>query len=215
MIYNEAVKDVNRSRINTVIKALQKNNIEAKLFESAEDLVKYTKSLIPEGSTTAMGGSRTIKQIEGLSELIGSYDFKDRKAPAETKEEARKVKMEANFVDWYFMGTNAITMDGQLFNVDMVGNRVGALIYGPDHVIIVAGPNKIVTDLDMANTRLKMIAAPYNAKRLNMGNPCEAFGSCVDCRSKKRICIHYHHTGFQVDPDRIKVFFLNDETLGL
>lgn len=215
MVYNEAIKDVNRSRIKTVMKALEKNNIEAKLFESAEDLVKYTKSLIEEGSSTAMGGSRTIKQIEGLTELIHSYDFHDRKAPAETKEEARKVKMEANFVDWYFMGTNAITMNGELYNVDMTGNRVGALVYGPDHVIIVAGPNKIVKDLEMAQTRMEMIAAPYNAKRLGMGNPCELYGSCVDCRSKKRICIHYHHTGFQVDPDRIKVFFLNDEGLGL
>ena len=100
MVYNDAIKDVNRSRIKTVMKALEKNNIEAKLFESAEDLVKYTKSLIEEGSSTAMGGSRTIKQIEGLTELIHSYDFHDRKAPAETKEEARKAKMEANFVDW-------------------------------------------------------------------------------------------------------------------
>ena len=180
MEYNEAVKEVNRSRIKTVMKALEKNNIEAKLFESEEDIVKYTKSIIPEGSTTSMGGSRTIKQVKGLGELIASYDFKDRKTPAETKEEQRKVKMEANFVDYYFMGTNAVTMDGELFNVDMVGNRVGALIYGPDHVIIVCGPNKIVKDLDMAETRLEMIAAPYNAKRLDMGNPCEAYGSCVN-----------------------------------
>ena len=91
MGFEEYVKQINEKKILGVVDALNKNRFEAKYFKSKEELFDEIKKMIPEGSTTAMGGSTTIKQIDGLSEIIKSYDFKDRKAPANTKEEQRKV----------------------------------------------------------------------------------------------------------------------------
>ncbi len=211
MGFEEYVKQINEKKILGVVDALNKNRFEAKYFKSKEELFDEIKKMIPEGSTTAMGGSTTIKQIDGLSEIIKSYDFKDRKAPANTKEEQRKVQMESTFVDYYFMSSNAITEDGKLYNVDGNGNRVSALIYGPENVVIIATPNKIVKNLDMAVVRNERLAAPINCARLECKTPCVKAGHCMDCRSDDRICIFYTVTGFQRNKGRIKVFFINEE----
>ncbi|MGN8913278.1 lactate utilization protein [Anaerofustis butyriciformans] len=215
MDYIGSIKKINEKKILTTIKALKKNNIDARLFDSKDELLNAVKELIPEGSTTAMGGSYTIKQVEGLSELIQSYDFKDRKKEANSKEEARKIAMEANFVDYYFMSSNAITVSGELYNVDGTGNRVSALIYGPEHVIIIASPNKIVSSVDAAIDRVKEQTGPMNCERLDMKTPCRELGRCANCKSDDKICIFYTLTGYQKNKDRIKVFFLNDDNLGL
>lgn len=215
MDYNASINKINEKKILTTIKALKKNNIDARYFLNTSDLLNAVKELVPAGSTTAMGGSYTIKQIDGLSELIKSYDFKDRKKEASTKEEAKKIAMEANFVDYYFMSSNAITTNGELYNVDGTGNRVSALIYGPDHVVIIASPNKIVSCLDAAIDRVREQTAPMNCERLDLNTPCRELGSCADCKSLEKICIFYTLTGFQKNKDRIKVFFINDDKLGL
>lgn len=215
MDYKDSIKKINEKKIIRTVEALKKNNMDARYFQNREDLLKAIKEMIPEGSTTALGGSYTTKQIDGLIDLIKSYDFKDRKKKAKTEEEAKKIKMEANFVDYYFMSSNAITSDGKLYNVDGTGNRVSALIYGPENVVIIAGPNKIVSSIDAAIDRVKEESAPMNCERLDMDTPCRKLGSCANCRSDERICIFYTVTGYQRNKNRIKVFFLNDDTLGL
>jgi len=215
MDYNESIKKINERKILTTIEALKKNNMDARYFESKEDLLNAIKEMIPKNATTSMGGSYTIKQIDGLSELIKEYDFKDRKAKGSTKEEQKQIAMEANFADYYFMSSNAITISGELYNVDGTGNRVSALIYGPENVVIIASPNKIVSSIDAAIDRVKEETAPKNCERLDMDTPCRKIGRCANCRSMEKICIFYTVTGFQRNKDRIKVFFLNDDTLGL
>ena len=115
--------------------------------------------------------------------------------------------------DAYFTSTNAITENGELYNVDGNGNRVAAMLYGPDKVIVICGVNKIVKDLNEAIERNKRVAAPINAKRLNKDTPCAKVGYCMDCKSKDRICNEYTVIKRQRNKDRIHVIFMN-ENLG-
>ena len=106
--------------------------------------------------------------------------------------------------------TNAITEYGEIYNVDGNGNRVAAMLYGPDKVIIVAGVNKIVPNVEEAIIRTKEYASPINAKRLNKETPCTKIGRCVECNSDNRICNEYTLIKRQIDKNRIHVIFLND-----
>ncbi len=197
-------------KIIKTVEALKKNNMDARYFQSLEELKDALIEMIPKGATTALGGSMSIKEL-GLDSLIMSYDFKDRKKPSNTKEEAREVLKDATFVDYYFMSSNAITEDGKLYNVDGIGNRVAALMWGPDNVVIISGRNKIVKDEKEAVERNKNIAAPANCARLDIDNPCVKVGECVACRKDSTICIFHTITGFQRNKNRIKVFFLNED----
>ena len=117
------------------------------------------------------------------------------------------------FSDTYLTSTNAITENGELYNVDGYGNRVAAMIYGPKSVIVVAGINKIVKDLDQAVERVKRIAAPANSIRLDKNTPCTKTGYCVDCKKDDRICCSYTVLGHQKQKNRIKVILVG-ESLG-
>ena len=114
------------------------------------------------------------------------------------------------FCDYYFMSANAITLNGELYNVDGSGNRVSALAYGPAHVVVIAGANKIVRDLAAAEQRVKLTAAPCNAARLHTNTGCAKTGFCVDCKTDMRMCCQTLITAFQRAPDRIRVFLLPD-----
>ena len=109
------------------------------------------------------------------------------------------------------MSSNAITENGELYNVDGNGNRVAALVWGPKSVIVVAGYNKIVKDIDEAKTRVREIAAPSNAARLGCDTPCTKTGHCMDCSSSKRICATTVITGRQRVENRIKVILVGEE----
>lgn len=210
---NEARVITNEKRIMTTVKALRKNNMDARYFANKDELIKALEEMIPEGASTALGGTTTVKQIPGLENFIKGdrHDFRDRKAPAETKEEEIKVKADSTFVDYYFLSANAITTDGIIYNVDGHGNRVAAMIWGPENVVIIATPNKIVNSIEGAIERNRAIAAPMNCERLNKPTPCAKTGTCMDCKVDERICIFYTATGFQRVKNRIKVFFLNEE----
>ena len=114
---------------------------------------------------------------------------------------------------YFVAGTNAITADGQLVNVDGMGNRVAAQIFGPEKVILVAGTNKIVGDVNEAFDRLEKIAAPINAKRVGMGTPCADTGECIDCDSPMRICNMYTIIRRMMFPGRLTLILVN-EALG-
>jgi len=113
--------------------------------------------------------------------------------------------------DVYFTSTNAITEKGELYNVDGNGNRVAAMLYGPDKVIIIAGINKIVENIEEAIKRNERVSAPANCKRLNRATPCVKVGHCIDCSSEERICNEYTIIRRQGNKDRIHVIFLNEE----
>lgn len=197
----------------SVIKGLEKRNMEGYYFETAKEAVEKIMSMIPEGAVVSWGGSETVVQTGMMAALKGA-DLKllDRGAaasPAEKKDIERK----AFCADYYFMGTNAITADGELVNVDGNGNRVAALVYGPDHVMILAGMNKIVPDEESAIKRVHANAAPPNTVRLNLKTPCSQTGVCKDCLSPDCICAHTVITRYNRLKGRIKVFLIG-ETLG-
>ncbi|MDR0469747.1 MAG: lactate utilization protein [Peptococcaceae bacterium] len=144
--------------------------------------------LIPDRASVGFGGSMTVRRLDVKGELEKKgcllYDHNAEKDPVKA-EEARRKQLSC---DVFLTSSNAITMDGRLYNVDGRGNRVAAMIFGPGEVIVVAGVNKIVPDLDAAEERVKSYAAPMNNLRLHTENPCVKTGRCMDCSATGGIC---------------------------
>ena len=199
-------------RINKVIKALEKNNMNGYLVSSKEELIKKIEELTKENDVVACGGSMTLFETGVIEHLRGErYKFLDRYKEGLDTWDIKKIYREAFFSDVYFTSTNAITENGEIYNVDGNGNRVAAMLYGPEKVIIVAGYNKIVKNLSEAIERNKNIAAPINAKRLNKKTPCVKTGYCMECKSSEKICREYTLIKSQNNPNRIHVIFLNED----
>ncbi|MBI4830205.1 MAG: lactate utilization protein [Candidatus Lindowbacteria bacterium] len=194
-----------------VAAALEANNIECVLAENKQAALQKALEMIPEGATVGLGGSVTVDQIGLLAKLrSGKYTLYDQYAPDLDMEENMKRRKQGLTAQYFVTGTNAITSDGQLVNVDGMGNRVAAQAFGPDKVIIVAGRNKIVKDVHEAFDRLEKIAGPMNAKRWNAPNPCVDIGACIDCDSPARICNIYTIIRRMMIPGRITVILVND-----
>ena len=196
-------------RAERVLEALRTNRMEAFYVKTAEEAKELVKSLIPESSVCRVGGSRTLHET-GIIELLenGNYDYRDsHTVPAEEVEAARR---EAFFADFFLASANAITEDGEIYNVDGAGTRVAPIIFGPKNVILVAGTNKIVSDVVAAEDRLRKLAAPANAKRLGCKTPCSETGTCMDCKSPARICCSYTLLSYQRIPNRIKVIIIGE-----
>ena len=137
--------------------------------------------------------------------LLSSISFSNKIPNAQKAERRRKGLL----ADLFITGTNAVTEEGQLVNLDMVGNRVGAITFGPRHVVLLIGRNKVVADLDAAWERIKDYAAPANAMRLDMKTPCVKTGRCEECRSPYRICNSWTVTEKSFPKGRIKVVLIN------
>lgn len=211
---DSSVKFILEKKVEKTIQNLEKNNMEAYFVQDEKELIDKIKEIVNEGSTVAVGGSMTLFET-GVIDLLrsGKYKFLDRYQEGLTKEQIQKIYRDSFSSDAYFTSTNALTEDGELFNIDGNGNRVAAMIYGPSTVIVVAGINKIVSNLEEAKSRVRNYAAPINAKRLNKDTPCTKVGHCVDCSSQDRICSHYVVTGRQSTKNkgRIKVIIVNKE----
>ncbi|WP_392486747.1 lactate utilization protein [Haloimpatiens sp. FM7315] len=203
-----------KERILRTIKNLKKNNMEGYFVEDEKELLKKIDDILTFKATVGFGGSMTLFET-GVIEHLKNKDYKilDRYKEGLTKEDIKKIYRDSFFADAYFSSTNALTENGELYNIDGNGNRIAALIYGPKTVIIVAGKNKIVRDLKEAENRVKNIASPINAKRLNKDTPCAKIGYCVDCSSKDRICSHFLVTARQNEGNkgRIKVIIVNKD----
>ncbi|MBQ2935613.1 MAG: lactate utilization protein [Lachnospiraceae bacterium] len=195
----------------TVIKNLQKRNMEGYYFEDSASCVKAIIDLMEEGSVVSWGGSMSVSEC-GLMDAIqgGKYQLIDRMT-AKSPEEAREIFSKTVMADYYLMSTNAITFDGELINIDGNGNRVACLIHGPKHVIIVAGMNKLVSNVEDGQRRVRDIATPANTKRLNKNTPCFHTGRCGDCLSPDCICNQIVVTRRSGHPGRIKVFLVGEE----
>lgn len=202
---------------------LEKNNMKPYFVETKEEVVPLIKTLIADGESVSHGGSETLKEI-GAIELLksGNYDYIDRSGLE--GEELRQSYIRAFGCDTYLTSVNAVTENGELYNVDGNSNRVACIVYGPRQVIAVVGINKIVADINEAVTRVKTTAAPPNTKRLDCKTPCAATGQCISlnkenplicdgCESPQRICCNYVISAKQRHKDRIKVIIVN-ESLG-
>lgn len=199
------------NQAKTIIAAVEKRNMTGHYCKSKEECVSLILSLMPEGSTAAWGGSESIKEcgIPAALRESGKYTVHDRSkyiTPAEQKE----FYALAFQSDFFFMSTNAITLDGALVNIDGAGNRLSSLIFGPEHVIVVAGMNKVVADVEEGFNRTRNVASPPNTVRLGKNTPCAATGKCGDCMSPDCICNQIVVTRRSREKDRIHVILVND-----
>ncbi len=170
--------------------ALSKNNFKASYVKTGKEAVDKVLSLIPADASVGIGGSWTTSAELGLPALLegrGNTVLNHGK-PGLSPEESLATRRQQLTCDVFLTGTNAVTLDGKLVNVDGSGNRVAAMIFGPKKVVVVAGVNKIVRDVDEAERRIELYAAPLNNKRLSRPNPCTTTGVCMDCQTPTRIC---------------------------
>lgn len=197
-------------RVEKTIKALEKNCMKGYYVKNEAELIKLIDSLIADDKLITSGGSMTLAETGVTKHLNEKYNgiFADR-ASCQNQGEVEDVFRKAFISDTYFASTNAVTENGELYNIDGNGNRVSAMIFGPKQVILIVGTNKIVTDLDEAKTRLAKIACPANTMRLNCDTPCKEVGECRNCHSPARICCSYVTLAQQRKKDRIKVIFVN------
>lgn len=207
-------------QLERTVKALQSNRMDACWVRTKEEALEKVKALLPKGALAASGGSMTLDEC-GITALLrnGEYDYLDRAAVE--KEEIQELYRRSFYANCYLMSSNAVTEQGELYNVDGNGNRVAALIYGPKSVIVVAGANKIVPDIPAAIKRVRCLAAPANAMRLHQETPCTKTGVCAGikgelaagCKAEQRICCSYVVSGYQRVPNRIHVILVA-ENLG-
>ncbi len=191
---------------------LRLNRMKPYFVESREELYGVIRGLIKDDKLITSGGSMTLKE-SGVADLLMN-EFKDvylDRSKGKDKDEVDEIMRRAFVSDTFFASSNAITEDGELYNVDGNGNRVSAMIYGPKQVIVVAGVNKIVKDLAEAKERVEKIAAPKNTVRLSCDTPCAKTGECMHCHSPARICCSYVTLAYQRVPDRIKVIIVNED----
>ncbi len=196
--------------IRKVISNLQRNNMAGYFVENQDELFRLLATLIKEGEKIGCGDSVTLEET-GVLDFIrnGPYIFYDKHLPGLTSTEKRALYLKNFDADTFLTGTNAITLDGKLFNIDGNGSRVAPMLYGPRQVIVVAGVNKITDTVEDAIQRARQIAAPLDAKRLKKDTPCTKLDRCVDCRHEQRICNDFVLITGQFIKDRIKVILVN------
>jgi len=194
------------------IEALEKNNMTGFYASTQEAALKKALSLIPKGSKVGYGGSHTLDQI-GIKEALraGDCHLIDRNQPGIDDEQMDKLRRESLTADVFLMSTNALTLDGKLVNIDGYGNRLAAMIFGPPKVIIIAGTNKIVCDVEAGIRRIKDYVSPIHAKRRQRPLPCATTGYCVDCRAPERACNSLVITEGQRQKDRITVIIVGED----
>jgi L-lactate utilization protein LutB len=201
--------------IKRTLENLKKHNIDARFAANKEEALKEALSLIPRGARVGLGGSQTVREIGLLDALRkGEYKLVDQYEEGISKEENMRRRVEGMRCEFFISGTNAVTEDGALVNIDGMGNRTSAITFGPSRVIIVVGRNKIVRDVEAGLERAQKYVAPRNAKRFGVGTPCAESGECSDCSHPERICNIYSIVKRQWTPGRITVIIV-DQDLGM
>ncbi len=210
VVMNEALKKNYENLADTLIEHCNRRGIEAYYCEDREEALSTAKNFLTPGCTVSFGGSVTLGEVGILDELRnGDYVVYDR-ASAGTTEEKRALYGKIVTSDVFFTSTNALTTSGELVNIDGFGNRVACLITGPETVVVVAGINKIVPDVESGIKRVRNIAAPPNGVRLGLSTPCAEFGTCGDCLSKDCMCCQIVVTRVSRIPGRIKLILVGE-----
>lgn len=209
----EQQKKYYQKRGNILVKNLQNRHFEAYYCDNREEALEKALSLIPEGASVGWGGALSAQQI-GLMDAVraGNYREIDRDK-CTTPEERLQTMKNCLLTDVFLTGANALSLDGQMVNIDGGGNRVAAIVYGPDSVIVVAGMNKVVDTLEDAVRRARTVAAPMNKQRFPAQTPCEVTGTCGDCKAEGCICNQILITRHCRPVGRIK-FIIVGEDLG-
>ncbi len=206
-------------RLKNIKEALEKNGFDVYLADDTAQARRVVEEEILPGvnpGSVAWGGSMTFLST-GIYESIKErtdWDVVDTFEKGLREEEKLDRRRRALFVDLFITGTNAVTEKGQLVNLDMYGNRVAAITFGPRYVLILLGRNKLVADLEGAMARIKDYAAPINAMRLDKKTPCAQTSFCEECTSPDRICNTWIITEKSFPPKRVKVVLI-DQDLGI
>ncbi len=202
------------NRVQNVLNHLHENNMAGYFVNNRNELLILLTNLIKEGQTVGCGDSVTLEETGVFNFLrTGNYIFYDKHTPNLSSAEKRVLYLKNFSADTFITGTNAVTLDGKLFNIDGNGSRVAPMLYGPAQVIVVVGINKLTENVDSAIKRTRQIAAPHDAKRLGKSTPCTKLGKCIDCKHKQRICNDFVLITGQFIKNRIKVIIV-DEPLG-
>lgn len=201
-------------RAAILVKNLKGRHFDAYYCPDKSSALQKALELIPDGASVGWGGAMSAEQI-GLIDAVksGSYQAHDR-AVAQTPEERLEIEKQSQFSDVFLTGANALSLDGQMVNIDGNGNRVAAIIYGPKSVLVIAGMNKVEETLEAAVRRARTVAAPANQQRFLLDTPCAITGVCADCKSERCICNQIVITRHCRPAGRIK-FILVGEELGL
>ena len=195
----------------SIIKHLERNGFEGYFCENSQQAQELVKSLVPKGASISWGGTETFKQ-SGVKEMLeqGDYVMLDR-STAQGPDEIREMYLKHLGSDCFFMSANALTVEGELVNVDGNSNRLACLLYGPKQVYVLVGMNKIVRDVDDGIKRVRTMTCPPNATRLHANTPCEVNGVCSACHSQNCMCCnvvvsrHNRHAG------RVKVILIAED----
>lgn len=188
-------------------KVLTKNGFEFKAFNNVAEAKEELLSEIKKDESIGIGGSITVEELDIYDDLKN----RGNKVYWHWRKDVEDATIKAVGADNYITSTNALTMDGKLVNMDGTGNRVASMIYGHKNVYVILGKNKICKDYDEARERIRNVAAPMNAKRLNFDTPCAHTGKCSDCDSPQRICkaeviLHKNPNG-----TKIKIYLIDEE----
>lgn len=196
---------------NTIIKNFKKRQIEGYYCPDKISALQKALELIPKGSSIGWGGSMTLIETGLISTLQNrNYKILDRDI-ASSLEEEREIYSNICSSDYFLMSTNAITLDGELINIDGKGNRVAFLCFGPQNVLLLAGLNKVVSDIESGFKRIQNVASSPNAIRLNRNTPCAITGKCENCYSPDCMCGQFVITRRSGIPNRIKVILIGEE----
>ena len=197
-----------------LVKNLKSRHFDAYYCETREQALEKALELIPKGATVGWGGALSAKQI-GLIDAMndGEYNAIDRDKTTSPEERVKAMKR-CLLADVFITGANALSLDGQMVNIDGVGNRVAAIVYGPESIVVIAGMNKVMDTLDAAVVRARTIAAPMNKQRFASQTPCEVTGTCGDCKSEGCICNQILVTRNSKPAGRIKMILVGED-LGL
>ncbi len=214
---NEYITKHNNIVAEKVIQKLQSRYFEAYYVKTKEEALNKALKLIPKSDIVSWGGSTSAVEIGLIDYVINNGYQVINRDNAKTAEERTELLRNALLCDTYIMGTNALTSDGELVNIDCIGNRTAALMFGPKKVIVIAGINKVCGTLEDAIKRARNYAAPVNMQRISEKSgkqtPCIKTGECLNCRSKDSICSHIVVTRLCNPENRIKII-LTGEPLG-
>lgn len=203
-----------QKRAALLVKNLRSRHFDAYYCDTKREALEKALELIPKGATVGWGGVMSAHQI-GLVEALHQGDYRpiDREL-CQTPEEKLQAAKDSMFADVFLTGANALSLDGNMVNIDGTGNRVAAIVYGPKEVLVIAGMNKVCDTMEDAITRARTVAAPLNQQRFELNNPCTLNGACADCKSESCICNQILITRHCRPVGRIK-FILVGEELGL
>lgn len=208
---NEGLIEMTKE-LEKLIENFARHNIVVSRVKSNQEVVSLLDELIKDGTIVGCGDSVTLEQTGVFAYLRKrNLTFLDKYQEGLTSADKRAIYLKNFTADTFITGSNAITEDGKIFNIDGNGSRVAPMIYGPEQVIIVVGKNKITANVEEAVKRVRQIAAPLDAKRLGKTTPCTKIDSCVDCAHPERICNDFVLITGQFVKNRIKIILVEEE----